>query len=270
MTLLDSYLVFEDRTVPETLLPPDALYAKMRAGRKVTTAQASDFERRQRYESLLSRHRQVLYLCVGSVYTGNYRAASDWQRGHDPENRFTVIDTGAASGRLAVAAAAVARFAAGARKTGSILDYAVKAVGQSREYLFLDRLKYLAAGGRLSKTKGFFGDLLGKKPVISPTADGAVRAGIVRDKEEQIAFALARLEAEFGPEGKGTILLQHSDNPGWVAGTVQPAVAAAFGRATIRVGPLSLTSGAHMGPGTWGVAFLPASNIRAEARTGDG
>jgi fatty acid-binding protein DegV len=30
-----------------------------------------------------------------------------------------------------------------------------------------------------------------------------------------------------------------------------------YPQAEIFLQPLSLTSGAHMGPGTWGVAFLP-------------
>jgi fatty acid-binding protein DegV len=30
-----------------------------------------------------------------------------------------------------------------------------------------------------------------------------------------------------------------------------------YPRAEIILQPMSLTSGAHMGPGTWGVAFLP-------------
>ena len=34
--------------------------------------------------------------------------------------------------------------------------------------------------------------------------------------------------------------------------------------AEVALSPLSLTSGAHMGPGTWGVAFLPAHALAAE------
>ena len=66
----------EDRAIPETLVDPAVLYDAMRRGVKVTTAQASTFERRQYYESLISRHPQVAYLCVGSVYTGNHGIAA--------------------------------------------------------------------------------------------------------------------------------------------------------------------------------------------------
>ncbi len=257
ITLLDSYLVFKRLTAPETLVAPERLYDAMRRGERVTTAQASLFERHQWYHSVLSRHDRVLYLCVGSVYTGNFEAASAWKRENDPQDRFTVLDSGAASGRLAVATLATARCAARAKDPAKVASFARKAAENSREYLFLDRLRYLAAGGRLSKTRGFFGDLLGKKPVITPAADGAIRAGIVRDKNEQLDFALKRLDEQFGPRCSGLIYLEHSDNPAWIVDSVRPEVERRFTRAEVRVGPLSLTSGAHMGPGTWGVAFLP-------------
>jgi len=268
MTLLDSYLVFDDRTAPETLVAPETLYQSMRKGRRVTTAQASIFERHQCYQSALSRHDRVLYLCVGSVYTGNFQAASQWKRANDAEDRFTVVDSGAASGRLAVAAMAAARVAAEANEPRAVVEFARRAAEQSREYLFLDRLKYLAAGGRLSKTKGFFGDLLGKKPVITPTAEGAVKAGIVSDAKDQFAFALDRLEDELGRDAPGMILLQHSDNERWVSEEVKPALASIFDRAKIQLAPLSLTSGAHMGPGTWGVAFLREAAVLGPNRPG--
>ena len=38
---------------------------------------------------------------------------------------------------------------------------------------------------------------------------------------------------------------------------VQPEIVRRWPEAEIILHPLSLTSGVHMGPGTWGVAFLP-------------
>jgi hypothetical protein len=54
-------------------------------------------------------------------------------------------------------------------------------------------------------------------------------------------------------------MLEYSDNKNWVEGTVKKMVEERYPQAEIIVQPLSLTSGAHMGPGTWGIAFLPDS-----------
>ena len=260
MTLLDSYIVVGDTSLPETLFPPEELYALMRSGAKVTTAQASVFERHQRCQSILSRYGQALYLCVGSVYTGNYEVAAAWKERNDSENRLTVIDTGLASGRLGIAALATARYAIQADDAEKVIRFAETAVRMSQEYIFLDRLQYLVAGGRLSKTKGFLGDLFHMKPVISPTAEGAVKAGTVRDKDEQLKFALEKLEKGLGQDTRPLIMLEYSDNRQWVENNVLGEIKSRYASAEIILQPLSLTSGAHMGPGTWAVAFLPSTH----------
>lgn len=259
ITLLNSYLVVGEESCPETLYAPEKLYAAMRDGAKVSTAQASMFERHQSYLSAVSRHERVLYLCVGSVYTGNYETAAAWKAENDKDNRLAIIDTGAASGRLGIVAMATARYALGAEDPDAVMRFAREAVAQSQEFVFLDQLKYLAAGGRISKTKGFFGDLLHMKPIITPAATGAEKVGVVRNRDDQLAFALARLQANFHSEDSPLILLEFSDNRTWVEEAAAGRIRSLLPAAEIVFRPLSLTSGAHMGPGTWAVAFLPAS-----------
>jgi uncharacterized protein len=257
ISLLDSYIIVADTSLPETLFPSEDLYALMRRGVKVSTAQASVFERHQRYQCIVNWCGVALYLCVGSVYTGNYQAVSAWKEKHDPQNRLKIIDTGSASGRLGLAALATAHFAHQADDAGQVIQFAEAAVRKCGEYIFLDRLQYLAAGGRLSKTKGFIGDMFQMKPVITPTAEGAVKVGTARNKKEQVDFALKKLEKDLGHEPGSLIMIEHSDNREWVEEAVLTRIQNLYDSAKVILRPLSLTSGAHMGPGTWAVAFLP-------------
>ena len=229
----------------------------MRSGIKVSTSQASVFERHQYYQGLLQRYPRVLYLCVGSVFTGNHAVALEWKKANDPEDRFTIIDTQAASGRLGILVVAAARFARESRNAEAVIAFARANAARCQEYVFLDKLQYLAAGGRLSRTSAFFGDMLHMKPIISPLAEGAKKMGVVRDRAGQLAFALERLAAALGEDKKALIMLEYTDNTAWVEGTVQPEIARRHPAAEILLHPMSLTSGAHMGPGTWAVAFLP-------------
>ncbi len=109
ISLLDSYIITGDDSRPESLYSPGQVYPLMRQGRKITTAQASTFERNQHYQNICRQFGQSLYLCVGSAFTGNYQTAMAWKKDNDPENIFTVMDTGAASGRLALIALLTAR-----------------------------------------------------------------------------------------------------------------------------------------------------------------
>ena len=257
MTLLDSYIIVGDQSVPETLFSPSELYAQMRRGAKVSTAQASTFERNQVYQSVLDRYQDVLYLCVGSVFTGNYDAVMAWKGKNDPDDRMIAIDSEAASGRLGTIAIATARHSNTVKAADEVIRYAKDAVKRCEEYVFLDRLEYLAAGGRLSRTRSFFGDLLHMKPVISPTAHGAKQVGVARNRDGQLGFAMDRLKKRLGHDSSPLIVLEYSDNQAWVGNTVKEEVQSRYPLADIVLQPLSLTSGVHMGPGTWAVAFLP-------------
>jgi uncharacterized protein len=258
-TLLNSYLTIGEQSLPETYFHPEELYRAMKKEVKVSTSQASVYERNQFYESALERFEKVLYLCVGSVYTGNYYAALKWMKDHNKQESFMIMDTGAASGRLGIIALATARYLAKTNDMKNTVVFARKAIKTSEEYIFLDKLQYLAEGGRLSKTSAFFGEMLSVKPVISPLPEGAKKVGTVKNQEDQVKFALAKLDASIVDDSKAIIMLEYSDNKIWVEKNVKKTVAEHYSEAKIIVQPLSLTSGAHMGPGTWGIAFLPES-----------
>jgi DegV family protein with EDD domain len=257
VTILESYITLGERSLPETHFAPEELYAAMRRGVKVSTAQASVFERHEHYQCAVDRYPLVLYLCVGSAFTGICGEAQAWQRRCDPEGRFTVIDSGAASGRLGLAALAVARFARETRDAEEAIRFARGVVGICQEYVFLDTLKYLAAGGRLSRTGAFFGDMLHMKPVISPLPEGVRKVGVVRNRSDQVKFAVEKLTAGLGENGRAMIMIEYTDNLDWVTQKVQPEIVRRWPEAELILQPMSLTSGAHMGPGTWAVAFLP-------------
>ena len=255
-TLLASYLNVGEKSLPETCFHPDELYDAMKAGLKVSTSQASVFERHQFYASVLARFEKVLYLCVGSVYTGNYHVALEWKKNHDPENRFQVIDTGAASGRLGLMVLATQQYLTQTGNMDQAVAFAETAVKNCQEYVFLEKLQYLAAGGRLSKTSAFFGDILKMKPVISPQPEGAKKMGVVRNRKDQIKMALEKMAASLAPDSRALVMLEYSDNIVQVF-EFRETLKRLYPRADIVLQPMSLTSGAHMGPGTWGVAFLP-------------
>lgn len=255
ITLLDSYIVAGDRSRPESLCRPAEVYALLRRGEKVTTAQASTFERHEHFRNICREFGPTLYLCVGSAFTGNCANARAWQKDHDPDRLLTVIDSGAASGRLALIALLTARMTKTAGSPAEVIDFARRMTETCLEYVFINELKYLVAGGRVSRACGFFGDLFGMKPIISPLAEGVKKMGVVRSAAEQLAFARARLEAEGG--AAPIVLLQYSDNEEWVAGPVRRELHDLRPEAEILLAPLSLTSGVHMGPGTWSLAFAP-------------
>jgi len=258
ITLLNSYIAVGNRFLPETYVDPSQLFAAMKAGAKVSTGQASVVERHECYNNVMKIHDRVLYLCVGSFYTGNYDIAIKWKAENDPDDRMTVIDTGVASGKLGLVARAAAELSLAVSDPSEVIAFVRGAIQNVHEYIFLDTLQFLAAGGRISKTSAFFGDVLHIKPIISPYPDGARKIGVVRTLRDQVKFAFRRLEQNIPKDEKAALLLEYSDNKEWLEGEIKPEIEHRFPLMQIVVQPLSLTTAAHVGPGSWGITFLTA------------
>jgi DegV family protein with EDD domain len=256
ITLLNSYIAVGNRFLPETYVNPSQLFASMKAGAKVSTSQASAVERHECYNNVVKIHDRVLYLCVGSFYTGNHAVATRWKAENDPEDRMTILDTGVASGKLGLVARAAAELSLAVSDPMEVIAFARGAIHKVQEYIFLDTLQFLAAGGRMSKTGAFFGDVLRIKPIISPYPDGARKIGVVRSTRDQVKFAFRRLEQDISKDQKAALLLEYTDNKQWLEGEIKPEIERRFPLVKVILQSLSLTSAAHMGPGSWGVAFL--------------
>jgi hypothetical protein len=263
VTLLDSHIDFGERSLPETRLDPEDVYRAMRRGVRVSTAQASTYERHMHYQRLAAQWKHVIYLCVGSVYTGNHAVASAWRSSHASGERMTVLDSGAASGRLAVVVRAMALAARGGTGVAALTEFADEALRRAEEYIFVERLEYLARGGRLSKAGAWVGDALGLAPVVSPLPDGARKVALLRRPEDRMAFAVAQAARAFAAGSRrGYLLAEYTDNRDWVVETLLPRLRAAAPEAEVVAGPLSLTTGTHTGPGTWAIAMLPEPPVQ--------
>lgn len=265
ITLLDSYLVVDGESRPESLYAPEAIYSLLRHGKKITTAQASNFERFQHYDSTCRQFGPTLYLATGSAYTGNYAAALAWKVAHDPGDLLQVLDSGAASGRLALMVLLGVRCARVADSAAAVMARARRLLESCEEFVFIDQLRYLVAGGRVSRSRGLFADLLHLKPVISPAPEGVRKLGVVQSREGQLDFALERLHERFTPADSPTLLVQYSDNQDWVESVVAARLRRLYPAAELLCLPLSLTSGVHMGPGTWALACCRVPDSLAEA-----
>lgn len=257
IALLDSHVICDGQSLPETLWEPARIYSALRQGRKVSTAQASTFERRERFAGALELYGPSLYLSVGSAYTGNHAAAVAWKKEHDIQDRFTVVDSGAASGRLACIALLAARANRRCSAIASLLAHIGRLCRHCEEYVCIDSLRYLAAGGRISKMRGLAGGLFGLKPIISPQPEGVRKVAVVRSQDAQKDFVCRQMARLARKTRVSLALLQYSDNQDWVQQEVLPQLRTALPASEILVLPLSLTSGVHMGPGTWALAACP-------------
>ncbi len=111
----------------------------------------------------------------------------------------------------------------------------------------------------MSKAKAFFGDLLHKRPVVTPTKTGAEKVAVISTQAEQEEFALRKISDSFQSDESFLLFLQYTDNLEYIK-NFSKEIATSFPECKIKIQPLSLTTGVHTGPGTWGIAFIPSAN----------
>jgi fatty acid-binding protein DegV len=78
----------------------------------------------------------------------------------------------------------------------------------------------------------------------------------MRSLRDQVKFAFRRLEKNILRDQKTTLLLEFTDNREWLEEEIKPEIERKFPLVNVILQSLSLTTAAHVGPGSWGIAFL--------------
>ncbi len=253
ISLIDANVICNQIVRPESLWNREEVYSLLRKKDKVSTAQSSNLIRQSILQQSCRQNKKVIYLCTGSAYTGNYAFARQWQKEHDRGNKLAVIDSGASSGKLGLMLLLLSRFLQAESNWDKVSRFAQELPNKCYEYIFINELSYLVAGGRVSKLKGFAGDLLGLKPVISPKKTGVKKITSVKNRQQQVELALRKINELKDKEL--VILLQYSDNKDEVQKEIKPLIKETLPDAELITAPLSLSSAIHMGPETWAMAW---------------
>ena len=136
---------------------------------------------------------------------------------------------------------------------GAVLAQVNKLAAKVVLVAFLDTLKYLRRGGRISRLEGWAGSMLGIKPVTGLRMGEARLLGRPRSR----AKATRRLLDIMGERAAGEPLVVNVLEAGAEeeAQDLRDAVARDFDCCELMVSQFTPVMGAHTGPGLLGLAF---------------
>ncbi len=151
--------------------------------------------------------------------------------------------------------------AARALKDGTSLKETTQLVEKTlcnvKVFFAVDTLTYLHKGGRIGGAARFLGTALGLKPILE-LRDGKIEALVkVRTSKKARAHLLDFVASYANPEKPFRFVGIISANAGNAADELLKEVKARFKVDEILIGTLSPVIGAHTGPGTVGIGFLP-------------
>lgn len=137
-----------------------------------TTSQPSPEEFLVHFEKCKKQGDSLVYIGLSSVLSGTVQSARIAKEMCGYDNIY-IVDSLTTTAGLELLVRIACQMRDNGADAASIAQEIEKLVPKIRLYAYVDTLKYLVRGGRLSKTAGAIGGALGIKPLIT-VADGAV------------------------------------------------------------------------------------------------
>ena len=243
-------------------IPFEEFYKRMDSGEDTQTSQINVTEYLEYFETFLSEGKDILHLTLSSGISGSYNSAinaAKIAKERYPERKIYVVDSLAASSGYGLLMDKLADL----RDSGMNIDELKNWAEENKLYLhhwfFSSDLKFFIKGGRVSKTAGTVGTILGICPLLNVNFDGHLIARAkIRTKKKVIQEIVKRMEenAEGGLSYSGKCYISQSaciDDAKEVARLIEERFPNLDGKVLINY--IGTTIGSHTGPGTVALFF---------------
>lgn len=243
-------------------MPPEKLYEEMLAGADTKTSQISVGEYTEHFEKMLQTGKDVLHVSLSTGISGTYNAACiarDELKDKYPDRKIYVLDSLAASSGFGLLMETLADKRDEGMDIDSLYAWAEAHKLELIHWFFSTDLTFYIRGGRVSKTAGFFGSLLGICPLLNVDFEGRlIPREKVRTKNRVIKRIVEKMEEEAadGLDYSGKCFISHScceEDARAVADLIEGKFPKLHGK--VELFPIGATIGSHTGPGTVALFF---------------
>lgn len=245
-------------------VPFPEFYKAMENGAETRTSQVNISEYVDYFCGLIDHEeKDILHVCLSSGLSGSYisaRQAAEQVMELRPGRRVRVVDSlGASSGYGLLMETLADRRDAGA-SFDELGDWAEQNRLRVHHWFFSTDLKFYIKGGRVSRTAGTIGMLLGICPLLNMDNEGhLIPRAKLRSKKKVMEEIVRRMEenADGGLDYDGKCFMSHSacyDDARAVADMVEKKFPKLNGKVVIN--DIGTTIGSHTGPGTVALFFF--------------
>lgn len=237
-------------------LEPKEFYSLMRKGAKTSTSMINEECAKEYFSSLLKEGKDVLHISFAHACSGTYsnmKKVSE-ELNQTSKNKIYVVDSKCESTAQGFLVELCYQKAKSGANIQEVFDYAEDVKNRINSLFTVDNLKYLEAGGRVSKTTAVMGNILKIKPVLYVNNEGKLIAGGKVMGRKLSLNKLAEMTASKITGESNRIYVSHCDAEE-DALYVGEKITVSTGRAVTleNIGPVI---GSHSGPGTIAVFFV--------------
>lgn len=243
-------------------MPLADFYRAMQNGADTRTSQINAEEYESYFEGFLREGKDLLHVCLSSGISGSVNSAMIAKANLEeryPERKIYVMDSLAASSGFGLLMDRMADLRDEGMDIDTLYQWGVDNRLKVHHWFFSSDLTFYIKGGRVSKTAGFFGGMLGICPLLNVDNLGRlIPRNKIRPKKKVIQTIVDRMEANArdGLDYDGKCYMCHSacyEDARAVADLVEARFPKLNGK--VEINDIGTTIGSHTGPGTVALFF---------------
>lgn len=242
------YIYFGNKVYRDGVdISPDELYKRLIEGPEYpTTTQPMPVDLANVYQELSKEADGIVSIHLPAKLSGTYNSALQAKVLTKTSCDIEVIDSLSVSMGLGLIVMAAARVALAGGNLRQVILEAKKAIAKVHILGVMDTLKYLLAGGRISKTKATIGSLLSAKPLLAMRDGALFQTGMVRTYSKGLDRQYKFVEKACDVQ---QVAIVHSTNPE-EANALKERISSIIPEERIILARLGAGLGVHGGPGT--------------------
>ncbi len=238
------------------------LFQRMIDGEDAKTSQVTVQEYLDFFKGFLDEGKDILHIALSSGISGTYNSAcvaAEELKDEYPDRKLYVVDSLAASAGYGLIIDTLADM----RDDGATMDELYGWIEDNKKkmhhWYFTTDLTFLIKGGRVSKTSGFVGSLLGICPLLNVDYEGKLAAREkIRGKKKVIKRTLEVMleHVQDGKDYSGKCFISQAgcyDDAKALADLIEEALPKLNGG--VQITEIGATIGCHTGPGTVALFF---------------
>ena len=243
-------------------VPPKELFRRMLEGEDTKTSQVSVGEYEEFFTPFLKEGKDILHVTLSSGLSGTVnsaRIAAENLKETYPDRKIYIVDSLGASSGYGFLMDLLADQRDKGMEIDELRDFAEENKLHVHHWFFSTDLTFYIRGGRVSKTAGTIGNVLGICPLLNMDSDGLlIPREKIRGKKKVSQRIVEKMveHADNGKEYSGKCFISQSDceeDARYVADLIEKTFPNLNGK--VQIYPIGATIGSHTGPGTIAVFF---------------
>ena len=243
-------------------IPFEEFYKKMDEGADTVTSQVNVSEYVEYFSKFLEEGKDILHVSLSTGLSGTYSSAMNAAliaRERYPERKIYIVDSLGASSGYGLLMDKLADLRDSGMSIDEVRDWTEEHKLNLHHWFFSTDLKFYIKGGRISKTAGAIGTILGICPLLNMDNEGRlIPRAKIRSKRKVIQEIVKRMEenADGGLDYSGKCYISQSacvEDAKEVARLVEERFPKLCGK--VEINYVGTTIGSHTGPGTVALFF---------------